>query len=72
MRHAAAQPPDDYASQVKDLAAARRRGAASISFGRQLCANGYFFFAPLLGPNWMAAWAAARRAIGTRNGEQLT
>lgn len=36
---------------------------------------GYFFFLPGLfafPPVRMAAWAAARRAIGTRNGEQLT
>ena len=38
----------------------------------QTAATIYFFFAFLDTSSSNAAWAAARRATGTRNGEQLT
>jgi len=31
-----------------------------------------FYFCPKLSPVFTTAWAAAKRAIGTRKGEQLT
>ena len=42
--------------------------AAHESFISPCFFGEYYLFPPFL----IAAWAAARRAIGTRNGEQLT
>ena len=82
--HAETSRPGQDRSQNTDAGQSDRASVLIQSNNRR---GGYFFFAFTaffvalagafaaglrLGSLQVAAWAAARRAIGTRNGEQLT
>jgi hypothetical protein len=71
------KPPRLPGAALISRSGVRQNAADKVQFAaffRDAAAtDGYFFFAGLAAfLSAMAAWAAARRATGTRKGEQLT
>ena len=64
-----------HAAELAECQIARTKKAAPVArggFSESVLKAAYFFFAAALRFSSIAAWAAARRATGTRYGEQLT
>ena len=72
---AIAEPRDRPIEILADRLAEQRCGAQSVRVGRSHCTSvplRHGHIAAVTRGRLTAAWAAATRAIGTRNGEQLT
>ena len=69
----AVPPADAYTIRV-DATLKRNRTAGAVRFclGQSSGRNHFRFGFPAFCDSLIAAWAAAKRAIGTRKGEQLT